>query len=85
MVVDHDGLHGDTAKDGDVRLTAGSKTLRIDYFEAGGGQQLTLQWKTPGATTFTVVPTSVLSTEAGVTRVDGSRHQVVRGPERLGR
>ena len=59
MVIDHDGLHGDTAKDGSVTLTAGIEhDLRIDYFEAGGGELLTLQWMPPGATTFAVVPTS---------------------------
>ena len=70
VVVDHDGLHGDTAKEGSVTLTAGTvHDLRLDYFEAGGGERLTLEWMPPGATTFTVVPTSALSTEAGVTRV----------------
>ena len=70
VVVDHDGLHGDTAKEGSFTLTAGTEhDLRLDYFEAGGGELLSLEWMPPGATTFTVVPTSALSTEAGVTRV----------------
>ena len=70
MVVDHDGLHGDTAKEGSFTLTAGTEhDLRLDYFEAGGGELLSLEWMPPGATTFTVVPTSALSTEANVTRV----------------
>ncbi|GHJ44436.1 hypothetical protein Cs7R123_17780 [Catellatospora sp. TT07R-123] len=68
-VIDHDGLHGATAKEGAVTLATGYHSLRIDYFEAGGGQQLTLDWKTPGATAFTLVPNSVLSTDAGVVRV----------------
>ena len=70
VVVDHDGLHGDTAKEGSFTLTAGTEhDLRLDYFEAGGGELLSLEWMPPGATTFTVVPTSALSTEANVTRV----------------
>src|SRR6478609_1662433 len=70
QVIDNDGLHGATpGKEGSVTLTAGVKKLRINFFEAGGGEQLTLQWKKPGDAGFTVVPTSVLSTEAGVTRV----------------
>lgn len=70
VVVDHDGLHGDTAKEGSFTLTAGTvHRLRVDYFEAGGGERLTLEWMPPGATAFTAVPTSVLSTEANVTRV----------------
>ncbi len=68
-VIDNDGLHGNTPKDGTVTLTTGVKRLRIDFFEAGGGEQLTLQWKKPGDAGFTVVPNTVLSTEAGVTRV----------------
>ena len=69
VVIDHDGLHGDTAMDGSVTLAQGVHPLRINYFEATNGEQLTLLWRKPGESTFSVVPTSVLSTEAGVTRV----------------
>ena len=69
LVIDHDGLHGETDKDGDVELTAGMHALRINFFEAGGGQELTLSWRPPGATDFSVVPNSALSTDAGVVRV----------------
>ena len=69
LVIDHDGLHGETSMDGDVELTAGMHALRVNFFEAGGGQELTLSWRPPGATDFSVVPNSVLSTDAGVVRV----------------
>jgi hypothetical protein len=69
LVIDHDGLHGAEPKDGTVNLTAGYHSLRIEHFEAGGGQQITLAWKTPGSSEFTVVPNSALSTEADVVRV----------------
>ncbi|SEB54086.1 Carbohydrate binding module (family 6) [Nocardioides exalbidus] len=69
LVVDHDGLHGDTAMDGSVTLASGVHSLRINYFEATNGERLTLQWRKPGETAFTLVPSSVLSTEADVTRV----------------
>ena len=69
LVIDHDGLHGETDKDGDVELTAGMHALRINFFEAGGGQELTLSWRPPGASTFSVVPNEALSTDAGVVRV----------------
>ncbi|MBC7271004.1 MAG: hypothetical protein H5T76_20205, partial [Streptomyces sp.] len=68
-VIDHDGLHGAEPKDGSVELGAGLHPLRIEHFEAGGGQQITLQWKPPGAADFTLVPTSALSTDADVVRV----------------
>jgi hypothetical protein len=69
LVVDHDGLHGATSKDGAVTLTAGTHPLFAEFFEAGGGQQLTLAWRPPGAADFAVVPSDVLSTDAGVVRV----------------
>ena len=69
LVVDHDGLHGATSKDGTIDLTAGVHPLRAEHFEAGGGQQLTVAWRPPGAADFSVVPTSALSTDAGVVRV----------------
>ncbi|GAA2376330.1 hypothetical protein Cme02nite_09800 [Catellatospora methionotrophica] len=69
MVVNHDGLHGATALEGTVNLTTGYHALRLDYFERTGGQQLTLEWRTPGSSSFTLVPNSALSTDAGVVRV----------------
>jgi len=69
-LITHDGQHAaEPGKDGTVTLDAGYHSLKIDHFEAGGGQQVTLQWKTPGSSTFVLVPASVLSTEAGVVRV----------------
>ena len=79
LVVDHDGLHGATSKDGTVTLTAGFHSLRAEMFEAGGGQQLTLAWQPPGAAEFAVVPTSVLSTDAGVVRVTAPGYKQCQG------
>jgi len=69
VVVDHDGLHGETSKEGSVDLTAGYHPLQIEYFEAGGGEVLRLEWRTPESQEYVLVPPSVLSTEAGVVRV----------------
>ncbi|MFI5934143.1 family 16 glycoside hydrolase [Actinoplanes sp. NPDC051494] len=68
-VITNDGPHGATSVEGTVSLTTGYHALRIDYFERDGGQQLTLEWRPPGASAFAVVPTAVLSTDAGVVRV----------------
>ncbi|MEU7876124.1 ricin-type beta-trefoil lectin domain protein [Dactylosporangium sp. NPDC049140] len=68
-VITNDGLHGATAVEGSVSLTAGYHALRIDFFERTGGQQLTLDWRPPGASAFALVPNSVLSTDSGVVRV----------------
>ena len=68
-VIDHDGVHAASPKDGDVTLTAGSHELEIDYFQAGGGAVLKLSWLRPGETAFEVVPNAVLTTEGGGARV----------------
>ncbi|TDC38475.1 DUF1080 domain-containing protein [Micromonospora sp. 15K316] len=69
VVVDHDGLHGETAKEGSVDLTAGLHPLFAELFDNGGGQVLRLEWRVPGTDTFELVPASALSTDAGVVRV----------------
>jgi hypothetical protein len=69
IVIDHDGLHGATPKDGSVQLTTGPHALRIEHFDNSVDQQITLQWQPPGTSAFTLVPNSVLSTDSGVVRV----------------
>ncbi len=69
VVIDHDGLHGAEPKEGTVALDAGFHDLRVEYFENGGDNVLRLEWRPPGAAEFEVVPSSALSTEAGVVRV----------------
>lgn len=68
-VIDHDGLHEATPKEGTVALTAGFHDLRVEYFDNTNDNILKLEWRTPGTADFVVVPSSVLSTEAGVVRV----------------
>ncbi|WP_211267093.1 family 16 glycoside hydrolase [Nonomuraea candida] len=69
VVITNDGRHGPVSVDGTITLTAGYHPLRVDHFEHLYGQQLRLEWRPPGAAGFTVVPTSVLSTDADVVRV----------------
>jgi plastocyanin len=69
LVIDHDGLHGAEDKDGDVQLDEGVHKLRVEHFEAGGEQELRLSWRPPGAGSFSIVPNSALSTDAGIVRV----------------
>jgi uncharacterized protein YegP (UPF0339 family) len=69
LLINNDGLHGPTPVAATVNLTAGYHALRIEQFERAGGQQITLEWQPPGASGFTVVPNSALSTDAGVVRV----------------
>ncbi|MFC4857087.1 family 16 glycoside hydrolase [Actinophytocola glycyrrhizae] len=68
-VVDHPGRHGATPKDGSIVLDAGPHALRVDHFDGDFGQALKLEWQPPGEDGFSLVPGSVLSTDAEVTRV----------------
>ncbi|MDA0179614.1 DUF1080 domain-containing protein [Solirubrobacter phytolaccae] len=68
-VVNNDGMHSSTTKEGAATLTAGVKKLLIKYVDGVNEQILKLEWKTPGSSSFVVVPSSVLSTEASVVRV----------------
>ncbi|WP_344106299.1 family 16 glycoside hydrolase [Myceligenerans crystallogenes] len=69
VVVDNDGLHGEESVTGSAELTAGYHELRAEHFDNAYGAVLRLEWRPPGAAEFAVVPSSVLSTEAGVVRV----------------
>ena len=54
LVIDHDGLHGAEDKDGVIQLSAGMHALRINFFEAGGDQELRLSWRRPEDSAFAV-------------------------------
>ncbi len=63
LVIDHDGLHGDEAKDGEVALKAGLHPFKMEYFEGGGGNMISLQWKSfdDGGGQFEIVPAALLA------------------------
>ncbi|TDV47858.1 family 16 glycoside hydrolase [Actinophytocola oryzae] len=69
LLINNDGLHGSTPVEATVSLTTGYHGFKIEHFDRAGGQQVTLEWRPPGASGFSVVPNSVLSTDAGVVRV----------------
>jgi hypothetical protein len=48
LVINHDGLHGSTTKETTLALGKGLHTLRISFFEKGGGNSLALLWKKSG-------------------------------------
>ncbi len=47
-VVDNDGAHGNIEESGQITLTAGEHNVVVEYFEAGGGESLTVEWEGPG-------------------------------------
>lgn len=79
VVIDHDGLHADEPKDGSVELTEGVHPLRIEHFERYGGQVVRLEWQKPGDAGFSLVPTEVLTTDAGVVRVTSPGRKACEG------
>ena len=48
LVVDNDGLHSMLEKAGTIALSAGWHSIRIEYFERGGGDGLSLSLKSRG-------------------------------------
>lgn len=74
VVIDHDGLHGDEAKDGEVALKAGLHPFRLDYFEAGGGNLISFKWKSfdDEGGLFEVVPSAMLAHHKSMQPTGGS-------------
>ena len=63
VIIDHDGQHGASPMDGEMALKEGYHPFRLDYFESGGGNNVSLQWKSFDDKTggFKVIPSSILS------------------------
>ncbi|WP_083259509.1 family 16 glycoside hydrolase [Cellulosimicrobium cellulans] len=79
LVLENDGPNDSTSVEGAITLTAGVHDLRVEYYEGGFNQRLTLAWKTPGSSTFEVIPQSALSTEADVVRVTAPGYKYCEG------
>jgi len=48
IVVDNDGVHSMTVKEGSIALEPGRAKLRLEYFEKGGQEELALDMSGPG-------------------------------------
>lgn len=48
VVVDNGGIHGTKVISGSVDLPAGSVPIEVTFFEAQGGEALSLEWEGPG-------------------------------------
>ncbi|GAB4250934.1 MAG: hypothetical protein Kow0027_14550 [Saprospiraceae bacterium] len=61
LLIDHDGLHGDSPKDAEIGLKAGFHPFRLEYFEAGGGNMVSLQWRSfDDNGSFEIVPPAAI-------------------------
>lgn len=48
LVIDNDGVHGVESKEATIPLGAGAHSIRVDWFEKSGGEELSLAWAGPG-------------------------------------
>lgn len=48
VVVAHDGVHPPSEKTGQISLAQGTHKIRVEYFEAGGGEELAVSMSGPG-------------------------------------
>ena len=53
-VVDNDGLHGLQEKSGVVALVKGIHSIKVDFFQASGSDELHVYWTCPGKTEETI-------------------------------
>lgn len=62
VVINHDGLHSPSSKDGSVELSLGKHDFVLDYYQ-GPRPDVALQlfWKVPGSSKFVIVPASAFS------------------------
>ena len=47
-VLDNDGVHGVEHKEATIDLAKGTHSIRVDFFEKAGGEELMLDWSGPG-------------------------------------
>jgi large repetitive protein len=59
-LVNNDGLHGSTFKEGSITLSAGTYPIAITFFEQGGGESMSVYWTCveAGIPTRTLIPNS---------------------------
>ncbi len=80
LIIDHDGLHSATPKDGDFKLSRGEHPFEIEYFENDVDNVLKLEWRRPGTSEFELVPASVFTTQAGEVRVTSPGKKTIFDP-----
>ncbi len=78
LVIDHDGRHGATAKESAaIPLLRGLRSIRIDWFDAGGQRALVVEWKREGDASYSVLDERTLRAEPDLARVTSP------GPKRI--
>jgi hypothetical protein len=85
LLIDNDGLHGADPKDQMIKLTVGVHRLKLRHFEAGGGEQLTLQMRRPTEGEFGLIPPPLLSLDSGISHKTAPGTKRIIAPLRRGR
>jgi hypothetical protein len=71
IALNHDGLHtisykgDDVVETGNVDLSAGAHTFKIDWFQNDGKRGLDLTWMVPGSASYEAIPASVFTNNRG--------------------
>jgi pimeloyl-ACP methyl ester carboxylesterase len=63
VIINHDGAHAASERSGSKQLSQGLHTIEVQYFEAGGGESLSLQISASGVITKQAVPDSYFGNE----------------------
>jgi lysophospholipase L1-like esterase len=64
-IVDNDGYHGESEKSGTLQLEPGLHPILVGFFEAGGGEVLTVRYEGPGVTKMEIPDTALFRTGSG--------------------
>jgi len=67
VVVDNDGIHGRRARNGKINLSAGAHDFEVQFFNGGGGAELSVAWQPPGSSgrRGVPIPSDLLTTRTG--------------------
>lgn len=63
-IIDNWGYHGAEPKDGEIYLNEGIHTVKITFFQAGGGAALSFQWFNNQKEAFEIIPDSLITHNA---------------------
>ena len=69
LVINNDNAHSFTTKTGTITLSAGTYTIDVKFFEAGGSAGMKLQWQSPSSSSMDVVPASAFNPAAAKPRI----------------
>ncbi|HYJ65676.1 MAG TPA: PA14 domain-containing protein, partial [Parafilimonas sp.] len=59
--VNNDGLHGSTTvTSSSVSLSAGTYPITVEFFQQGGGANMSISYKVPGTSNYVTIPSSAL-------------------------